>query len=287
MGERHGDGGSFDRRAARPVNGWSKSDGASAAGRRDASALESFLAAAMCADALDPDAENQAMVAFRAARAAGTHEAQTRRRDDWRPHAERWGGRSLRATLVGLLASVALGGVAIAAIGTAGTSGDGGDGPRPSSTAPDRSANDSGATGAPGSTAPGSSAPGRHDGVTGRPSDRPSSAKDVEAHCRAYDAAGKNGEALDATAWKRLVEAAGGEKKVEKFCAGHTGQSATGQSATSQPSTGQPATGQPTENPGGTDSRTENEAPAPTVEPDNSPKPPKAPGKEALKDAAP
>ncbi|TPQ16967.1 hypothetical protein [Streptomyces sporangiiformans] len=281
MGERHGDGGSFDRRAGRPVNGWSKSDAATAAGRQDVPALESFLAAAMCADALDPDAENQAMAAFRAARAAGTHEAQTRRRDDWRPRAERWGGRSLRATLAGLLASVALGGVAIAAIGTAGTSGDGDDGPRPSSTAPDQSANDSGGTGAPGSTAPGSSAPGRRDGDTGGPSVRPSSAQDLEAHCRAYDAVGKNGEALDSIAWKRLVEAAGGEKKVEKYCADRTGQPATG-----QPTTGEPATGQPTESPGGADSRPENEAPAPTVEPD-PPKPSKVPGKGDLKDAAP
>ncbi|NGO14209.1 hypothetical protein G5C60_43115 [Streptomyces sp. HC44] len=195
--------------------------------------LESLLAAAVRADVLDPAAEDRALAAFRAARAARTHDARSRRRDDWRPRAARRGRRSLRATLAALVTSVTLGGVAIASIGSGGTSGDGGDGPRPSHSAPERSAEDSAGT----------AAPGQGDGSSGKPSERPSSAQDTEAQCRAYDEVESRGKALDSAAWQWLVEAAGGEKNVDAYCAGHTGQ--------------------PTENPGGPDSRTDKDnAPA-------------------------
>src|SRR3954466_6832206 len=47
---------------------------------RDAAALEKVLAAAIRGGDLDPEAEQQAVAAFRAAHGAGTHRARTRRR---------------------------------------------------------------------------------------------------------------------------------------------------------------------------------------------------------------
>ncbi|KQX57478.1 MULTISPECIES: hypothetical protein [unclassified Streptomyces] len=62
--------------------------------------------------------EAAALAAFRAARDAGLHGTRpTRRRDDWAPGGvRRIRRRSLRTTLAALLASVTLGGVAIAAV---------------------------------------------------------------------------------------------------------------------------------------------------------------------------
>ncbi len=270
MGERHGDGGCPDRRVARPGNGWAKSDGSTAAGPRNAPTLESLLAAALRADTLDPDAENRALAAFRAARDAGTHEARTRRRDDWRPGAERWGGRSLWATLAGLLASVTLGGVAIAAIGSGATSGggdDGGSGPQPSSSAPDRSPSDTAST-----AAPGSSVPGRGGGRPGRRS----SVQDAEVHCRAFASVEKRGKALESAARRRLVDAAGGEGNVEEYCAGHTGPP-TGNAGGADRAGDVPTT---------TDSR-KGGVPAVTDNGGEAVKPSTAPGGGSKKDAAP
>jgi hypothetical protein len=47
----------------------------------------------------------------------------------------------------------------------------------------------------------------------------PATAKDTEAHCRAYERTKGRGHALDATAWQRLVHAAGGERQVPGYCA--------------------------------------------------------------------
>ncbi|MFE1795791.1 hypothetical protein ACFW9L_06440 [Streptomyces sp. NPDC059517] len=165
-----------------------------------------LLAAAVRGGEADPDAEKRALAAFRDARDEGAHAAvRTRRRDDWRPAGERRGW-SLRATLLALAASVTLGGVAVAAIGSGvGGRDDGGerDGPRrPSSSA----AADPGAPAGVGG--PADSGP-----------DRPSTARDTEAHCRAYDSAKERGKALDPTAWQRLVRAAGGEDEVAAYCA--------------------------------------------------------------------
>ncbi|MFD0307102.1 hypothetical protein [Streptomyces sp. NPDC127119] len=165
-----------------------------------------LLAAAVRGGETDPDAEKRALAAFRDARDEGAHAAvRTRRRDDWRPAGERRGW-SLRATLLALAASVTLGGVAVAAIGSGvGGRDDGGerDGPRrPSSSA----AADPGAPAGVGG--PAESGP-----------DRPSTAQDTEAHCRAYDSVKERGKALDATAWQRLVRAAGGEDEVAAYCA--------------------------------------------------------------------
>jgi hypothetical protein len=172
---------------------------------RDAAALETVLAAALRGGDLDPEAEQRAVAAFRTARGAGAHRPRTRRRDDWRPAAERRAGRSVKMTFGVVFASLTLGGVAVAAIGSAGSSTDGagtGRGTAPSAVAPDR---------------PGSGTSSASSGGHG-PTDRPATAKDTEAHCRAYEQVKDRGKALDATAWQRLVAAAGGEDKVAAYC---------------------------------------------------------------------
>ncbi|GAA3775890.1 hypothetical protein [Streptomyces chiangmaiensis] len=168
----------------------------------DDSALETALAAVMRGGDLDPRAEQQAVAAFRTARAAGAHRARTRRRDDWRLPAERRTGHPVKTTLGVVFASIALGGVAVAAIGSVGSSADGaGRGTaNPSAVTSDR----------PG----GGTASSRGLG----PTKHPATAKDTEAHCRAYEQTKNRGKALEATAWQRLVAAAGGEDKVTAYC---------------------------------------------------------------------
>ncbi|MFG2028809.1 hypothetical protein [Streptomyces sp. NPDC048825] len=51
----------------------------------------------------------------------------------------------------------------------------------------------------------------------------PDTAKDLEAHCRAYERIKNRGHDLNATAWQRLVQAAGGKQQVAAYCAQMTG----------------------------------------------------------------
>ncbi|MFH9061985.1 hypothetical protein ACH4GM_12315 [Streptomyces coeruleorubidus] len=228
MGEHQSDGGfpgrrrvhpgdsAYGHRAARDADGrlpgHRGTAGLDSLGSRrvlDEAELEALLAAALIRDRIDGEAEQRAVAAFLAARDAGAHRARSRRRDDWRPRERRHPGRSLKTTLSVLLASLTLGGVAVAAIGSVGST-DGADdrGRPPASTrAPGTSADE------PTGTAPGS-APGS---ASARP-DRPASARDTEARCRAYEQVDGRGKAMDATAWKRLVEAAGGERNVTAYC---------------------------------------------------------------------
>ncbi|MFE1174390.1 hypothetical protein [Streptomyces sp. NPDC058773] len=172
----------------------------------DSATLETVLGAVIRADHLDPEAEERALGAFRAAaHGTGARRARTRRRDDWRPREERSLRRPVRMTFGAVFAGLALGGVAYAAIGPAGSSADGagtGGTAHPSATAPDQ---------------PGGGTPSTSSGRPG-PTNRPSPAKDTEAHCRAYQQAGGHGKALDATAWQRLVAAAGGKGEVAAYC---------------------------------------------------------------------
>ncbi|GAB2860717.1 hypothetical protein GCM10027074_29790 [Streptomyces deserti] len=213
MGERQSDGGLPGRRRVHPggpVSGARRTTGPYGTGsgsRRtiDTADLEALLVASLIRDGVDAEAELRAVAAFRAARDAGApQEARTRRRDDWRPR-ERWAGRSLKTMLSVLAASLTLGGVAVAAIGAAGSAtddtGDDGKRPHPATSAPGRSA------GTP-----------SDDGTASPPPGRPAPAQDTEAHCRAYEQVGSRGKALDATAWQRLVAAAGGEKNVAAYC---------------------------------------------------------------------
>ncbi|MBM7173800.1 hypothetical protein JQK87_36595 [Streptomyces sp. G44] len=74
--------------------------------------------AAGAAEAVDADAQREAVAAFRAACDAGAHRARTRRRDDWRPRERRSARISLKAAGGVVLAGGLLGGVALAAAGT-------------------------------------------------------------------------------------------------------------------------------------------------------------------------
>ncbi|MFF9220453.1 hypothetical protein [Streptomyces viridosporus] len=182
----------------------------------DAPALESLLAAALVRDSVDAGAEQRAVAAFRAAREAGGHGARTRRRDDWRPRRRGLGSRPVKAVLSVLLGGLALGGVAVAGIGVPGP-------------VTDRPAQDHGRTSAPpapprpstgGPTGePAGGSPGPGSASASAVPDRPAAAGDTEAHCRAYERVAGRGAALDATAWKRLTAAAGGEAKVDAYCA--------------------------------------------------------------------
>ncbi|MFI5962738.1 hypothetical protein ACIA8J_11260 [Streptomyces asoensis] len=233
MGERLDDGAGHSRRRghpplppeAAPEGG----DGAPRASRPLPPGIEALLARALLPgdphgpgegqDAVSPaadgsDGERLAVAAFRAARDAGAHRARTRRRDDWRPRTGPRPARSLRTTLSVLVAGLALGGAAVAAVGAAG---DGHDGAAPASGRPGAptAAKATGATSAPGSRSAGPSVspPGPSS------ADRPVSAQDTEAHCRAYAKVEGRGRAMDATAWRRLVTAAGGEENVPAYCA--------------------------------------------------------------------
>jgi hypothetical protein len=195
----------------------------------DAAALETVLATAIRQGALDPEAEQRALTAYRAARTTGAHRARTRRRDDWRPPAARRGGRSVKMTFGVVFAGLTMGGVAVAAIGTAGSStngaGDGRGTAHPSTAAPDR---------------PGGAAPSTSSGGAGT-TDGPARAQDTEAHCRSYEKVEDRGEALDATAWQQLVTAAGGKDKVAAYC---SEQPARATATPGSPgSTGEPGTG--------------------------------------------
>ncbi|MDX3568776.1 hypothetical protein [Streptomyces sp. ID05-47C] len=206
MGERTSGGGDAHRRHAHPVRSAPDTDGHPQ--------VEALLTRALRHTDVAPERERQAVAAFRAAREAGAHRARTRRRDDWRPRTQRHTVRSLRATLSVILASLTLGGVAVAAIGSAGSSqgsADDGARPTPSASAPD------GRRAGPAPTVTSGTSAGQ---------DRPPSAQDTEAQCRAYDQVAGRGKALDATAWQRLLAAAGGEENVTAYCAAHTASAA-------------------------------------------------------------
>ncbi|MEU8653252.1 hypothetical protein [Streptomyces sp. NPDC048737] len=213
MGERMSGGEDAHRRHTRPTRPVPGADGGH-------TRVEALLVRALRDTSGGAEREREAVAAFRAARDAGAHRARTRRRDDWRPRGQRHTVRSLRATLSVVLASLTLGGVAVAAIGSAGSPADTADGGgRGTSSA---SASD-GRRAEPAATPSSGTAADR---------DRPPSAEDTEAHCRAYDQVAGRGRAMDATAWRRLVAAAGGEEKVTAYCAARTA------SATATPGNG-------------------------------------------------
>ncbi|MDI6521068.1 hypothetical protein QMA61_33340 [Streptomyces coelicoflavus] len=218
MGARHGEG---DGRDAGP---------GPAPG--DAPGTEALLAAALRGRDTDAEGERRAVAAFRAARDVEPgRAARTRRRDDWRPRTGRGPRRSLKTALSVLLASLTLGGVAYAAMGGGGSTGDDGapERTRPPAASDDASVRpvatppaatrdpgtpDSATTSPGGSTSPGVSTP-----PGAAPPDHPATGRDTEARCRAYERVAGRGKALEATAWQRLVEAAGGAERVEVYCA--------------------------------------------------------------------
>ncbi|MEV5309835.1 hypothetical protein [Streptomyces sp. NPDC052610] len=182
----------------------------------DTGRLEAWLAATMRTNGVDAEAEGRAVAAFRAAREAGARRPRTRRRDDWRPRTRPGLARSAKAALSLFAVSLTLGGVAVAAIGSAGSPGrDTADEHR--RTTPSHSARSQPADPTAGRPSARPSVPASGTGPA-RP-DRPGAAADAEAHCRAFEQVGGRGKALDATAWQRLVAAAGGAEKVAAYCA--------------------------------------------------------------------
>lgn len=223
MGEQQSGGGTPGRRRAHP-DGLGTGRAAGPHMTFDDAALEALLSAAVLrGHRADLDGEQRAVAAYRAARAAGAHRARTRRRDDWRPSAPRRLALSVKTTLSLFVASLALGGVAVAAIGSSGSSDHPADdkvGSTPTAGAPDRpSAEPSAAV---------------SDTRGGRPG-HPTTAQDTEAKCRAYDQVGGNGKALDSTAWQRLVTAAGGADRVPAYCAEQLAQAAKAEPTRSEP----------------------------------------------------
>ncbi|MET8124362.1 hypothetical protein ABZV67_34875 [Streptomyces sp. NPDC005065] len=193
-------------------------------------ALDALLVAAARPCPVDPDAAEQAVTAFRAARDAGAHaDTRPRRRDDWRPKPQRGGARSLRAAIAALVASVTLGGVAMAAGALPDPFVTGGDdrpspGPssssstkqRPAAPEPERAQRpkpDPGASQSASTDGPARGNSGEHDLA-----DAPAPAQNAEALCRAYQKVSGHGKAMDSAARSRLEAAAGGERNVAAYC---------------------------------------------------------------------
>ncbi|MFE9608610.1 hypothetical protein [Streptomyces sp. NPDC006012] len=223
MGERHSDGGRFGRRHAHPAGAaprpWQAGPDA---------VLEERIGTVIRRDGAGGDraeAERRAVAAFRAARGTWAQRARTRRRDDWRLSRPRRVRLSARASLSALLASIALGGLAVAAIASAGSPAHENRGPAAPSVHPA----DGGGTTSSGDrppAAPPTSPAAPHPAPTATGSaadhtqpDRPATAADLLARCRAYEQVKDRGKALDSTAWQRLVTAAGGAEKVPAYCA--------------------------------------------------------------------
>ncbi|AZQ36963.1 hypothetical protein EJ357_28850 [Streptomyces cyaneochromogenes] len=206
MGEQQSGGGSPGRRRVHPDGvGHGRASGPAVV--LDDAELEALLyAAVLRGHAVDAEGEQRAVAAFRAARDAGVHRARTRRRDDWRPRERQRLARSMKTALSVFVAGLTLGGVAYAAIGSSDTpdaSSEDKGRPTPTADAPDRPA-----------TGPSAGS----GGASGKPG-HPTTAQDTEAKCRAFDQVAGRGQAMDSTAWERLVAEAGGADKVAAYCA--------------------------------------------------------------------
>jgi hypothetical protein len=200
--------------------------------------LEALLATAIRAGEVDPAGERRAVAAFSAARDAGALTARPRGRDDWRPGEGRRSRRSLKVTLSVAVAGLTLGGVAYAGMGAGGSGAHAGahEGGATSSAG----AGDGGTSGvsADGVAPSGSASPDHPDTI---PDTAPDTAQDTEAQCRAYEQVEGRGKALDATAWRRLVDVAGGTANVEAYCADQLARAAQ-EKAARNPGAGQDRT---------------------------------------------
>ncbi|MFF4347479.1 hypothetical protein [Streptomyces sp. NPDC001530] len=186
----------------------------SSTGLDDASALERTaerIGEALRQQPVDDTAEQAAVAAFRSARTAGDRAVRTRRRDDWRPRTQKQ--RWARGGAVAVVTSALLGGIAFASIRATDTQ---------QHSTPDPGTSHS-------TRRPPAHPPGEQGSLSAGPStapttraQHPDTAKDVEAHCRAYEKVENRGHALNATAWQRLVQAAGGEEHVAAYCAQST-----------------------------------------------------------------
>ncbi|MBP0458336.1 hypothetical protein [Streptomyces montanisoli] len=246
MGTHDSEGGTYARQSAGPTGPVPE-----AAEPITSAELEAALGNAMCDATLDAHAQQQAVAAYRAARDAGLHEqARARRGDDWRSPRTPV-RRSVRIAVAALLASLALGGAAFAAIELPKSSGGGThhDAPRPTGSGPAATSDASspahantpataGPSNAPPSGSAGSSAGSRSTG-------RPPTAKDIQAHCRAYASVKGHGKALDSPGWQRFIAAAGGEDHVSAYCAHVLPDSGSGSGSGSGKQQGRKASPEP------------------------------------------
>ncbi|MFD8075318.1 hypothetical protein ACFV3E_22040 [Streptomyces sp. NPDC059718] len=217
-----------------------------------AAALAGLLAAAAAPAPLDPEREEAAVAAFRAARGddaltGGSAGVRLGTADDWSPGAgagavSRSGrsrtarhSRSLTGTLIAT-AAVAAAGALPALLG------NGVPDPSPVHTQSAATAASESGSPSPGRTAPPTSRPGPGHGrpaggtggthgtvLPGRPAGTPSAtpALDHKALCRAYAAAGRYRKGVDEQAYKQLRKAAGGgQRQVRRYCAGLLGWNA-------------------------------------------------------------
>ncbi|MGW3622016.1 hypothetical protein [Streptomyces sp. NPDC000880] len=171
--------------------------------------LEDLLAAAARPMPSPAEAEVRAVAAFRAARDEGASAAPTRPEDDWRPKSPGVGTRWIRVGIGALVAGAVLGGVAMAGGVIPTPFGEPPLKPGPTPSPSSRPAGTPGEPEPPSTTGPGARTPG----------ERPPTAKNDLAHCRAYESKRGRGGALDGTAWQRLEDAAGGPDAVAAYCA--------------------------------------------------------------------
>ncbi|MFF3325602.1 hypothetical protein [Streptomyces sp. NPDC002889] len=180
--------------------------------------LDELLAAAARPVAGTPEAGERALAAFRAARDAGALDSPTRRRDDWRPRAPRLRAVWVKIGIGTVLGGVMLGGVAMASGAIPTPFGEPSTG---QSTAPGTSSGtSSGPAQQSASAAPSMSTAPTAPADKGTWGERPPTAKDVLAHCRAYKNQQRHGAAADSGLRQRLeAEAGGGPEAVTAYCA--------------------------------------------------------------------
>ncbi|MFE0142159.1 hypothetical protein [[Kitasatospora] papulosa] len=177
---------------------------------------------------VEPEGAERALAAFREFRAAeGAVPPRPRRRDDWRPSRRHRASLSVRATLCAALATVALGGVALA-VGTGALPGPFGkaddDVERPRSP----------------SVVEAPRTPGgewtRTERPTPAPTVSPADPAPVPRSRAALCAAWDNGNGKHrGKAFRRLADAAGGEAAVPSYCAASAGAVGAAPPATGSP----------------------------------------------------
>ncbi|MER5309244.1 hypothetical protein ABT034_15815 [Streptomyces sp. NPDC002773] len=201
-------------------------------GMREHDDIEAALAAALRPTDVDDASARAAVAAFRTARDTGLHSPRpTRRREDWRPAPERRTGRSLKTALAALVASLTLGGIALATA----VPHDPSDETETRDPEPRRTASAPPPLEGPASSMssefphppPPSSSPSPSPSSSASPRPAPAThplphvpvhpAPTHESLCRAYEKALGNGKAMDAPAWERLVAAADGED-IPTYC---------------------------------------------------------------------
>lgn len=176
--------------------------------------VDDVLTAAARTASSPPRTPEHVLAAFRAARDEHALSLPTRPVDDWRaaepPRRRRW----IRAGAGALVGGVLLGGVAMATGAIPSPSEK--PTPSPPSQASSPSPVSSSPTAEPKSGTEPSAPPAGDDKRT---AERPPTAKDEAAHCRAYGKPAQTDTPADSAVRQRLEEAAGSPAKVASYCA--------------------------------------------------------------------